>query len=157
MKHRFVQRTILLLLVGASVFGPLAACAPRAEDPPNSEIVEFSVQPNPVCVNVGVPFFRVYMKMAGPGCIDLYFNDEYAFNFGGVPDGGRCSPPNSPDEWDKEYGASLSQVFGTNIPSQVQIRAELRRGSLGESALETLDSEATVLTTQICQPPTLVP
>ncbi len=124
---------------------------PPAQDP---EFTRFVVQPSILCLNTpGLLTFRIGYTVAlndwsNPNtlCVDLSANEEKlhpTLHHQCMDDGTEGS-----------YTVSVTDVFGTNVPSSITFKGELVPSVAGE----TKDTETvTVTTDNSCPPPGVTP
>jgi len=145
--------TVLLCLIVACGGG-------NTETPSEPEFSAFSVTPNEVCLNQGVDLVRVnftvdlHGREADTWCINLRLNGEL-LNQGAVNNVHEyCLDDGNPGE----MTFTLSNHFGTNIPSQITIEGTIVQAITGvQSEGEDSQSSTTITTNPDCPPPDIVP
>lgn len=86
----------------------------------------FTVSPNPICTNLGVPIMRISWSVKGDGrtCLrGVKINDTGVRGdiWGTGVQNGVCGE----GDYTRETAFSLSEVFGNNIPSSMTVTANL--------------------------------
>jgi hypothetical protein len=151
---RFTLRAALSTAALAVLLGGHCPKPPKVANP---DLTAFSVAPNRLCVNVGVPIVRLawsvrggevrtcmsFLKVNGTGIDPAVFGPQ------GI-DEGRCGS----GDYDREVSFSLRDVFGNNIPSQVTITGDLTRQNQAGVFVggEVVESGSASLTTETCTP-----
>lgn len=149
-----VVRLLVLTLFAIILTG--SNCRPRQNTPSSEpELSSFGTEPNIVCTNRGLPIIRVSWAVTNSNTTTCLSN--FKLNGNGVSgdiwsagiQNGRCGENN----YSRETTINLRTIMGDNIPSTINITADLTRQVQAGVFIssEILDSGSATITSQFCE------
>jgi hypothetical protein len=141
--------------LAAGLLAVLSDCQPPKKV--NPKFSTFSINPAEVCTNLGIPVVRGSWQVTDPSkvgsCVRLSVNGTLIVSQdGGALPGNHNQLCNSTDtNWSGEFGFSMRDVFGNNMPSSFTVEGVLEDDITVNAHRTVFDQRSASGTTKSCE------